>query len=109
MRKKPFVNDGRAPDTSDILLGTVTTGSSLKIRVNKKLLKDVVCRDQAEMPVPLPKKKRGRPVGSKNIERNSLISYQSYTHLNNSCYITSVLEVLSVCLPKIQTVTLGKS
>jgi hypothetical protein len=38
------------------------------------------------------KVKLGRPKGSTNINRGTLSTYPSYTHQNNSCYLTSLLE-----------------
>jgi hypothetical protein len=62
--KKKEINNGRPQDTSESLLGD------------------------------LGNKKPGRPLGSTSIERNPLITYQSYVHVNNTCYITSLLECL---------------
>lgn len=64
-RKTTLKNDGRPPDTTE------------------KLLENV-----------FPKRKRGRPVGATTVQKNPLISYQSYIHSKNTCYLTSLLECL---------------
>ncbi|EGG10588.1 uncharacterized protein MELLADRAFT_93618 [Melampsora larici-populina 98AG31] len=73
--KRKFTrNDGRAPDTTEELLG------------NKSKKKDQP-------------KKLGRPIGSQNINRNPLTTYQSYSSGNtpgtrNRCWQTATLETL---------------
>ena len=64
--KYPQKNDGRPPDTTKELL-----------KNNSKV-------------------KKGRPLGSINKENNPLITYQSYKHFENTCYITSLIESLFV-------------
>jgi hypothetical protein len=97
LRAKKIVNDRREPDTSQRLLTVIDSSSGLKIKVRKQVIKlGYKVKTNVESRVDL-KKGPGRPKGSKNIERNALVSYQSYRHFNNSCYYTSVLEVLSVC------------
>jgi|Laugresu1bdmlbdd_1035124.scaffolds.fasta_scaffold06602_1 hypothetical protein len=39
-------------------------------------------------------KRPGRPKNSCNLKRDPQVTYQSYTHKNNTCYITSLLEAL---------------
>jgi hypothetical protein len=64
--KRPYINDGRAPDT------------------NKTLRLPVIDVVQ--------KKKPGRPKGSTTIVKDSSRAFLSYSHLNNTCYLTSLLE-----------------
>jgi hypothetical protein len=61
-------SDGRAPDTAKELL------------------------------IPGKTRPPGRPKGSGNINRNPLTSYASYSHSNNTCYITSLLECLHAAI-----------
>eukprot|EP00474_Spongospora_subterranea_P007055 CRZ07513.1 hypothetical protein [Spongospora subterranea] len=87
-RRKPVAfNDGRPPDTTDSLINDQAVAKS------DQSLKRL---SNSQLPPPL-KKKAGRPKGTKNIDRSPVTTYQSYVHSNNTCYITALLELLSVC------------
>eukprot|EP00474_Spongospora_subterranea_P007824 CRZ08282.1 hypothetical protein [Spongospora subterranea] len=66
-KRQQYENDGRPPDTS------------------KKLL-----TNKSES-----KSKLGRPKGSRNVSRDPHVTYQSYAHTNNTCYVTTILECLN--------------
>ena len=75
-RANQFINDGRPPDTTEQLLSSNNTGESLKRQ-------KISGRSAA-----------GRPKGSISREKNPMITYPSYKHIDNTCYITSLLESL---------------
>lgn len=90
--RKMIKNDGRAPDTTKALLKNIEVTECLPCEEEDVLIPTILTTSQ--MTRAQTRKKAGRPVGSRSIEKNELISYQSYSHVENTCYITSTLECL---------------